>query len=183
MSLLDRIAAAVTPTASDEDRAQARRDAESLAGQGDWLSMVLDHHRQIESGFDRAFAAVDAQARREALKELEIILTGHANAEESVLYPALADNGEKGHTTMAYEEQAMTKIQLAKLEKIDPMSDEWGEKLEHIEGAVLQHIYQEEHSWFPDLVRKVPAGEQTMLTQRFSEEYGRYVGADAPAAF
>lgn len=181
MSLLDKIAAAVTPAASDEDRAQARRDAESLAGQNDWLALALDHHRRIESGFDRAFAAVDAQGRRAALKELEVILTGHANAEESVLYPALADEGEKGHATMAYEEQAMTKIQLAKLERIDPMSDEWGEKLEHIEGAVLQHIYQEEHSWFPDLIRKVPTGEQTMLTQRFIEEFERYVGTDARA--
>lgn len=179
MSLLDKIAAAVTPTASEEDRAKARRDALSLAGQNDWLAMALDHHQQIERCFDRAFAAVDARGRRSALKELELILTGHANAEESVLYPALADEGEKGHATMAYEEQAMTKIQLAKLEKIDPMSDEWGEKLEHIEGAVLQHIYQEEHSWFPDLVRKTPTGEQSMLTQRFKEEFDRYVGAHA----
>jgi hypothetical protein len=177
MSLLDKIAAAVTPTASDEDRAEARRSAEQLARDNDWLGQVLDHHRQIEAGFDRALNASGAESRRSAAKELGVILMAHSNAEEAVLYPALVEGSSKAHTTMAYEEQAAAKINMAILESLDPMSQEWTDKLEHIQGAVAQHVYQEESSWFPDLVRNVPKDKQQQLTKRYSEEFGRNSGA------
>ena len=177
MSLLDKIAAAVTPMASDEDRVDARRSAEQSAQNGDWLSQVLDHHRQIEAAFDRALNATDAQSRRTAASELGVILMAHSNAEEAVLYPALVEGSSKTHTTMAYEEQAAAKINMAILESLDPTSQEWRDKLKHIQGAVAQHVYQEESSWFLDLVRNVPADKQTQLTKRYAEEFHRNSGA------
>ena len=179
MSFLDKIAAAVMPPESDQDRVDARRKAQSIAAPGEWLEVILDQHRQIEAAFLKALTSGDGASRQAALKELAVVLTGHANAEESVLYPALADNGEKGGAGMAFEEQAMTKIQLAKLETLDPMSQEWREKLEHIRGAVLHHMYEEEGTWFPKLHEKVPESHQARLTQRFLEEFNRYVGKDA----
>lgn len=176
MSFLDRIASAIMPPESSEDRANARRIAESKTGGGDWLGFVLDQHRQIETLFDRARDSAGAANRQAAVRELATFLTGHANAEESVLYPAMVDAGGKAHATMAYEEQAMTKVQLAKLEKLDPESDEWNEKLEHIRGAVLHHVYQEEGTWFPELQQTVPANERAMLTRRFMQEFERYAG-------
>lgn len=107
---------------------------------------------------------------------------GHANAEESILYPALVDDGHKAHAGLGYEEQAATKIQLTLLEKIEPLTQEYLDKLEHIRGAVTHHMYQEEKSWFPDIVREVSQGEQAMLTSRFREKVERYVGAPAPLA-
>jgi hemerythrin superfamily protein len=178
MSFLDKIADTVMPAASDEDRAKARREAQSLAREGDWFSLVIDHHRQIESAFADAFAAGDAAGRTGAMKRLGLILTGHSDAEETVLYPALAEI-ERARTAMAFEEQAMAKIQMAKLEKIDPMSSDWKEKLAHIQSAVEQHVYQEESSWFPKLQEKTPESERTRLTARFREEYERYAGHDA----
>lgn len=174
MSLLDKIAAAVTPTASDEDRAEARRSATQLAGNAGWLDQVLQHHQQIEAAFDRALNANDAAGRRSAAQELAGVLMAHANAEEAVIYPALVASSSKAHTTMAYEEQAAAKINMAILENLDPMSQEWRDKLEHIQGAVAQHVYQEESSWFPDIVQNAPDATQQQLTQRYSEEFGRY---------
>jgi hypothetical protein len=103
-----------------------------------------------------------------------VLLTGHANAEESVLYPALVESGEKGHATMAYEEQAMTKVELARLERLDPMGRDWREKLEHIQGAVQHHVYKEEGTWFPELQQRMAAAERPRLTQRFLAEFDRY---------
>lgn len=176
MSFLDKLVAAVTPPESDEDRAEARRKAESLAGQADWLSVALQHHRKIESCFELAAHGATAQERTAAAKQLATVLTGHANAEEVVLYPAMTEHGEKAHATMAYEEQAMTKVQMARLEKLDPMSQEWLDKLEHIRGAVLHHIYEEEGTWFPELRKAIPAHDDRMLTSRFVEEFERYAG-------
>jgi hemerythrin superfamily protein len=176
MSILDKIAAAVTPMASEEERAQARRSAEELSENNDWLGQILDHHRQIETAFDRALNAEGAHERQEAASGLALILMAHSNAEEAVIYPALVEGSSKAHTTMAYEEQAAAKINMAILESLDPMSQEWRDKLEHIQGAVLQHVYQEESSWFPDVVRNVPTDKQQLMTKRYSEEFGRNSG-------
>lgn len=174
MSFLDKLASKIMPPESAEDRDNARRVAQSLAGNGDWLALVLDHHRQIEGHFSRALTAPDANSRQTALRRLRILLTGHANAEESVLYPALADHGGKSHATMAYEEQAMTKVQLGLLETLDPMGEAWREKLAHVQGAVLHHVYEEEGTWFPELQQRLPAAEAPRLTERFREEFERY---------
>lgn len=179
MSILDKVVAAVTPMESDEKRREARASARAAAGADDWLSLVLQHHTQIESAFDATKAARDAASARTALKELALILTGHSNAEESVLYPAMAWCGEKGSASMSYTEQAAAKTQAGELEYLDPLSQEFADKLEHLRGAVLHHMYEEESSRFLELKEKMPEAQQTQLTQRFREEFDRYVGSDA----
>jgi hypothetical protein len=106
------------------------------------------------------------------------MLTGHSNAEESVIYPALAAAGEKGHATMAYTEQAGAKIQMGLLEKLTPMTADYLDKLELIRGAVAHHMYEEEGNWFLDLRSKATAAEQFQLTRRYEEEFLRYVGTN-----
>jgi hypothetical protein len=65
-------------------------------------------------------------------------------------------------------------MQMAELERIDPDGQPLLDKLEHIRGAVLHHMYEEEKSWFLELKEK--AEDEAFLTQRFKEEYQRYVG-------
>jgi len=176
MSVLDKVAAAVTPAASDEARAEARRKADMLAQEHGWLRQILSHHREIETAFADAFAASAPEARRKACKRLGMLLTGHCMAEEAVIYPAVSLHDGKGHATMAYEEQSAAKVEMARLEQIDPMSQEWRDKLEHIQGAVQQHVYQEEDSWFPEVADAITMDESEMLTARYREEAGRYFG-------
>ena len=173
MSILDKIVAAVTPLESDEDRRDARLKARGLATQGGWLDMVLDHHEMIEHGFAAVRSAAPAD-RPAAQKRLGVILTGHSIAEESVLYPALVDAGDQGSATMAYTEQAAAKTQMALLEKLDPASQEYMDKLEHIRGAVLHHMYEEEGTWFAELGEKASQIDQAKLAQRYTEEFERY---------
>ena len=181
MSIIDRAVAAVTPPESQEAREKARDRATECAQPGDWLSVVLDHHRQIEAAFAAVKSTDDAGSRVTALKKLGVVLTGHAIAEESVLYPGLAQDGEKGHADMGYTEQAMVKMQMAQLESLVPMSQDFLDKLEHIRGAVAHHMYEEEGTWFPELKQKASAEIQTKLTKRFVEEFDRYVGRNPPA--
>ena len=182
MSIVDKIIAAVTPPEGDDVRTEARAKAHSVASPGDWLSMVLEHHERIETAFAAVKAADSANAQIAAHKKLAIMLTGHANAEESVIYPALAGANERGHATAAYTEQAATKIQMGLLEKLAPMTTEYLEKLEHIRGAVAHHMYEEEGNWFIDLKQKAPAADQVQITRRYEEEFTRYVGANVGAA-
>jgi hemerythrin superfamily protein len=155
---------------------KARAKATEASSSGDWLDQILQHHMDIEDAFSNVKAAQDAASRTDALKQLGILLTGHAVAEESVIYPALADDGEKTHAMLGYEEQAMVKIQMALLKSLDPMSSDFIDKLEHIEGAVAHHVYAAEGNWFLDLKQKASADEEARLTARYREEYERYVG-------
>lgn len=176
MSVLDKVAAAVLPAASDEKRAEARREADALARGHGWLQQILEHHRQIEAAFAAALGAKAPAERQKACKQLGELLTGHSMAEEAVIYPAISEHDGKIHAAMAYEEQAVAKVQFALLEQIDPMSEEWREKLEHIKSAVEQHVYQEESSWFPNVAETIDTEMSAFLDKRYREEAGRYFG-------
>ena len=179
MSVLDQVIAAVTPPESDGERQEARSKAQAIAAPGGWFAMILDHHVLLEDAFATTKAAGNSASRTAALKHLGVILTGHAIAEEAVVYPGLGEAGETAHATMGYNEQVMGKMQMAMLEKLEPMSQDFDDKLEHIRGAVAHHMYQEEGTWFIELSEKAPAADQAMITQRYQEEWSRYVGADA----
>jgi hypothetical protein len=178
MSVVDKVIAAVTPPESEQSRKEARAKAHAAAKPGDWLSLILAHHEQIESAFGAVKAATTPATRAAAQKKLGIILTGHSNAEESVIYPALTKANEKGHATMAYTEQAAAKTQMALLESLAPMTQEYLDKLEHIRGAVAHHVYEEEGTWFLELKEKLPQADEAKLTARYKEEFDRYVGRD-----
>lgn len=179
MSVVDKILSKVTPLPSEEKRMEATQNARARARPGDWLSLALDHHERIRAAFAAGRRAESAEARVVAMKELGLVLNGHALAEEVVLYPALAQAGEKLHAGHAYSEQTTAKMQMAELENIAPTTPEWMDKLKHIEGAVLTHMYEEESSWFLHLHDK--ADRQEHLTDRYREEFERYCGAEGSA--
>lgn len=175
MSIVDKAIDALTPKESEQDRLEASANARAAATPGDWLSMALDHHDEIRSCFDRAVAATGTTARIEAMERLAKVLNGHSLAEEIVLYPALADEGEKGDAMMGYTEQAATKMEMAELERLDPTSDDWTDQIQKIREAVLHHMYHEEKDWFPEL--KERGMDQSHLTSRYQEEFSRYAGS------
>jgi hypothetical protein len=174
MSIIDKALGALTPPESDDARAEATRKARAATQGADWLAMALEHHDEIRKEFEACRAATGGQDRLAAMKRLALVLNGHSLAEEVVLYPAMAKSGEKSHAGLAYTEQTTAKMQMAELERIDPNSDAWADKLEHIRGAVLHHIFEEEGTWFLELKRDYD--DQAFLTRRFHEEYERYVG-------
>jgi hemerythrin superfamily protein len=182
MSLFDKAIAAVTPPESQEMRDEARAKARAVAQPGDWLSLILDHHLQLEAAFAAVKTAGDRAGRTAAQKKLGVILTGHAIAEESVIYPGMAEADEKGHANMAYTEQVEVKMQMAALEALDPTSQDFLDKLEHIRGAVAHHMFEEEGTWFPELKERAPADVQAKLTERYQEEFERYAGGDEARA-
>ncbi len=178
MSFLEKVIAAVTPPESEAARREARAKARGAAATGDWLSQVLEHHQQIETAFEATKNAISVAERHYAQKKLALLLTGHANAEESVLYPALSRVDEKAHAGMAYNEQAAVKVQMSLLESLPPMSQDYLDKLEQIRIAVAHHMYEEEGTWFLEVRRKLPSSEQDQLAERYLAEFDRCVGTE-----
>ena len=68
----------------------------------------------------------------------------------------------------------MTKVQLAALQKLQPGTQEWHEKLDHIESAVQQHVHQEEGSWLPDVIRYAPVDVRQRMSVDFREYFDRF---------
>lgn len=174
MSFLDRIVASITPPESEDTRMEARHNARTQAAPGGWLQLILDDHEAIERAFAAVRSAPDAAAQKAAERVLVDLLNGHSAAEEAVIYPELVDASQKAHATMGYEEQAMTKVQLGMLAKIEPMTQDYLDKLEHIRGAVTHHMYQEESSWLINLEREVLPSRQDYIRERYQEEMSRY---------
>lgn len=180
MSIIDKVVAAVMPPESEAARLKAREKLQSLATPGSWLAQILDHHLRIEGAFDAVKLATTPETRRDAQKWLSIILTAHAIAEEAVIYPAMASNSDKVRAEMGYQEQAAAKGEAAALEELDPMSEDYNDKFEHIRGAVAHHMYQEEGTWFPRLQENASPETIARITQRYAEEFDRYLGEDTP---
>jgi hemerythrin superfamily protein len=178
MSAIDTILNAVAPKENENARREARSKAKAVARAGDWLSIILRHHEQIEAAFAAVKFARTADAQTLAQKRLAVVLTGHANAEESVIYPAMIRANGKEHATIAYSEQATVKTEMALLETLIPLSSEYLARLEHIRDAVAHHVYEEENSWFLDLKANVSEQEQGTLARRYQEEFDRYVGRE-----
>jgi len=174
MSFFDKITAALTPPESDEDRHEAREKARSLSTGNDWLGAAISHHEQIEEAFGAARSAGTPEQARTAVRALADVLIPHSVAEELVLYPTLVMEGHKVDAAAAYQEQQMAKVEMAELEKLTPLSQDWVDKLEHIRGAVLHHIYSEESDWFPRIMEETSPADLSTLNMRFAEEFGRY---------
>jgi hypothetical protein len=182
MTIIDKVVAAVTPEPTDEEMFEARANARTAAGDVGWLNMILDHHVQVESAFAAVESATSAAARRAAQKALGIMLAGHSIAEETVIYPAMALTTQKGHSGTAYTEQSAAKVQLAALDDLDPMSQDYVDKLAHLKAAVRHHVYEEESKWFPELRKEADPQLQTRLSKRYREEFERYMGEGASKA-
>ncbi|MFZ0500210.1 MAG: hemerythrin domain-containing protein [Steroidobacteraceae bacterium] len=179
MSFVDKVVAAVTPPESAQSRLKARAKARAAAGSNDWLALILDHHVGIEDAFAAVGSAQGAAARTHALKSLALIMTGHSNAEEAVIYPALVRAGHKSDAMSSYAEQADAKANMGELEYLDVESADFLHKLEHIHGAVAHHMYEEESDRFLDL-KELPIEAQNRLTRRYQQEFERYMGNEAP---
>lgn len=174
MSILDRLVAAVTPLENDEERLKARENARTQAAQDGIVQLIIDDHNRIEQAFEAVRSATTAEAQRAAELEMATLLNGHSVAEEAAVYPELVEHGQQGHAMLGYEEQAATKVQLALLAKLEPLSKDYMEKLAHIRGAVTHHMFQEENSWLIDLERRLLSDAHDRVIGRYIEEMSRY---------
>jgi hemerythrin HHE cation binding domain-containing protein len=169
MTFLEKAFAALAPAESETARIEARGRALAAAAPGDWLSLVLDHHLQIESAFVRLCAARNTAERGAALNWLCLVLSAHADAEESVLYPMLA------------EWHGQTYPDSTTLKALELGTKDCSEKVEQLRAEVAHHIYEEEATWFLDLHHILSPGEQARLTTRYRERFEFCMGHDRAA--
>ena len=179
MHILDQAIAASAAPHNQMRRIKARSKAADRGRSCPWLGQVVAHHQRIEEAFAAVHATRDAGARRRAERRLATLLSGHAVAEEAVLYPAMSAAHQKAHAVAAYEAQSRFKVMLALLAATPPMSAGYEEELATLRDAVAWHVLDEEGSWFPALARSGDAAQQARLGARYAAEFERCMGPDA----
>jgi len=177
---LDKLIGEVVSPESEDARRRARQRAQALAEPHDWLALVLEQHLKIDAAFSAVLRAPGPASRRAGLKSLTILLTAHASAEETVLYPALLRGGRRAQAMAGYREHAQAKIRIANLEYLDPVAPQFLRELHHIRDVVAHHAYEEENGRLLELKQQAEP-QQARLTQRFQQEFERYISR-APAA-
>ena len=144
-------------------------------GTPDALDVLRADHREVEVLFHRALDGTGA-ARRSALKKIVEALTVHAQMEERLFYPALQEalkRAEREPILEAYEEHAVVKDLIAKIERLEGRADETlHAKVTVLKELVQHHVREEESTIFHDARRVFDEDElQTLGTKllRFKE--------------
>jgi hemerythrin superfamily protein len=105
--------------------------------------------KELENTTERA-----EKTRERLIKEVEMELTIHSEAEEKFLYPRLQRISEtKDLAYEALEEHKVVKTLLTELVSEPKGTDEWTAKLSVLKENVEHHIEEEEGSLFPKAKR------------------------------
>ena len=179
MSLSEKMQQAIgiipshTHAEREEIRAEAKKNATTT-----WFNLILDHHAEIERTFDEVKDAKSLSIRIEAQKQLMALLTGHAIAEEAIVYPFMKIDTSARDAMHASAEQALAKMEMVALDEIaDKMSQAYEIKLDEIRMAVVHHMIEEERDFFPELQSKADGVENSKITKQYKTEFNRYMPA------
>jgi hypothetical protein len=178
MTLPDKMIGTVREPLEDR-RARARELAYARTAECGWFAEVLRHHVAIEQALRAVREGGDPAAGRHALRWLSTLMKGHAIAEDTVLYPALAFDGQKAHALSAFADESSFRIDLAGLALLEPGSEDYIDKLDALRADLALHFYEEEGAWYPALCRREGGRGNARLHMLFVEEFRRYMGVDA----
>ena len=136
------------------------------------FEILKKDHREV----DQMMAALetikgDASSNDSGRKTFELMreaLTIHAEAEETIVYPALEEFDEtEDQAEHSYDEHAEVKAMLAQMSELEPSSDEFQTLLSELKTNVRHHVAEEEGELFPK-------GEE-LLGEAELQEMGREI--------
>jgi len=136
----------------------------------DVISLLAQDHEAIKERLSELGLA-DPGLRGQLFWELTDQLVRHEVGEEVVVYPALRD--EPGGDAIAearLREESEAEELLARLEKLDPTTEEFLGAIRDLESAVLDHARKEEAEVFPLLAANEERGYLALLGQKFKGE-------------
>lgn len=136
----------------------------------DLVSLLAQDHEAIRERFFELGHA-DPDVRGQLFWELRDQLVRHEVAEEVVVYPALRQ--EPGGAAIAEarrREESQAEKVLARLEKLDPLTEEFRGAIRDLELAVQDHTQKEEAEVFPLLAANEESGYLALLGQKFRGE-------------
>lgn len=141
----------------------------------DVVELILKDHREVERLFEQL--RTDPASRPGSLPVLTTLLFAHSRAEESEVYPVVADEvGAAEHVEHSQEEHVEADELLAKLAETDPESADFLTALEEVVKAVSHHIEEEEETVLADMRSGLSEERRAELGEAFLAERQKHLG-------
>jgi hemerythrin superfamily protein len=117
----------------------------------DAIAMLKDDHRKVRDLFQQYDAARDPSAKRERAQEVTGALEIHAQLEEQLFYPAVADQSDEGEELAqeSVHEHQQVKRLMQELWELGPDAMEFNSKFQELRRNVEYHMNEEESKMFP----------------------------------
>lgn len=140
----------------------------------DVVDLIEKDHREVE----RLLAELknDPVSRPGLIPVLTTLLTAHSRAEESEIYPAIAEAGGSDDVKHSQAEHLEADQILEKLADADPESDEAVQYIDELTEAITHHIEEEESDVLPHLRADFDADRQDELRESFLAVRGERLG-------
>ena len=144
---------------------------------------VLDReHTEITTLLDVLHGTDETEAKRRTglLARLVEQITAHAQAEQEVVYPALASDAATGALAkQAVEEHGAIEASLRDLVACDVHDELWVAKLAVLRTSVQEHIEREEGEIFDALKKSLDGARSEQLAHEFERRKAVLVGRAA----
>jgi hemerythrin superfamily protein len=114
----------------------------------DVIKLLESDHREVEDLFAKA-ASTSGAAKQQVVTRLATELTIHAEAEETIVYPAMREAGLGDLVDEAESEHEEVKKLVARLEAMDATGSDADPLLAELQGDVSHHVEEEESEGFP----------------------------------
>lgn len=117
----------------------------------DAFQLLKKDHQKVRDLFEELaeIEASDTKNRKLVFDQIKLETEIHAQLEEEIFYPALADESETAELIEeAYKEHKEVKRTLQKLDKMDKNTEEWAELCGTLQENIELHVEEEESEIF-----------------------------------
>ncbi|MBD2091208.1 hemerythrin domain-containing protein [Microcoleus sp. FACHB-1515] len=126
-------------------------------------------HQKVNVLFMELLQSNDPQKIQEYFGQIYKDLNVHAKAEEEVAYPAVRGKYPDGDLKELYDEQAEMRVIMDELKSTDPASPIFKEKVNQLKNIVMDHVRQEESTYFAAIRDNFSSEESERLATQFKE--------------
>ena len=120
-----------------------------FAGQ-DILEIIREDHQKIDALFGRYAEAADPAEKRRIVEQIYRDLLPHAQAEEELFYPAVADAGSDDAVEEAFGEHAAARKTLQSILACSPDDMTYDMKVRMLQKEIQHHVREEETELFQE---------------------------------
>jgi hemerythrin superfamily protein len=129
--------------------------------------LIRMDHQKVSVLFGEIDSTQDPAKRQEYFGQIYKDLNVHALAEEEVAYPALQGRYPDSDLRELYDEQAEMKVVLDHILSLNPATDEFLNAVHHLQDKVMDHVRQEESSFFAAIRDNFSSEESEQLASQF----------------
>lgn len=124
-------------------------------------------HQKVNVLFMQIAQSEDPQKIQEYFGQLYKDLNVHSQAEEEVAYPAVRGKYPDGDLKELYDEQADMRVIMDQIKATDPASPRFKELVKQLQEVVMDHVRQEESTYFAAIRNSFSSDESERLATQF----------------